>query len=105
MDAFSELLRRLGLDLTSLSNVLARVLNASIVRDGRRVTLTLAAGATEASARHGLGRSYQAALLEHADDALTGFHVLPPGGDSSTLVTVAVRAAPSSPVTLSLWVY
>lgn len=105
MDGLSELLRRLGLDLTALANVLGRITNASIVRDGRRVQLAFAPGATTATALHGLGRSYQAALLETADGPLDGFRCVPAGAGSDRVLTVAVATAPLTTVNLSCWVY
>lgn len=105
MDAFSDLLRRLGLDLTTLANQLATVLGHAIVRDARPITVTIAAGATSGSAPHGLGRPYQGAHVQWQSGALSGLYVAQPGGDSATLVTVGVSAAPVNATTVSLWVY
>ncbi len=100
-----ELLRRLGYDLSTFANVLGRVFKASLVVEGRRVPITLAAGATSASAPHGLGRVYQGAFVETQTAPLDGFYVLPAGADSATLLRVGVATAPVSDVRLSLWVY
>jgi hypothetical protein len=102
---FDDLLRRLGFDLSSMANALGALFQQSIVRDGRRRTGVLLAGQTTARIEHGLGRSYQAALLETADGPLDGFRCLPAGADSAQYVTVAVTTAPVANVTLSVWVY
>ena len=57
-----ELLRRLGLDLTSFSNRLRALFDSpsSLVQS---VTVTIAAGATTGTVEHGLGRAYRGAVI------------------------------------------
>lgn len=105
MDLMTDLLRRLGYDLATFANVLQVILRASLVTDGRRVRVVIAAGTTSAAVPHGLNRVYQGALVETQSAALDRFRVLPAGDDSATLLRVEVSSAPPTDVTLSMWCY
>lgn len=100
-----ELMRRLGLDLTSFANRL-RALFASPSALVEERTVTILAGATTGTAEHGFGRAYRGGVITSQSGAGAAYVVLPASAVSpSTQVTVGVLVAPVTDLTVNLWIY
>lgn len=98
---FSDLLTRIGMDVTALANTL-RELFLSPVWRGALVRVTILNGGTSATLQHGLGRAAQAAAVVASTAA--GSFVVDPVTSEDTL-TVRASSAVGADVTLTLWVF
>jgi hypothetical protein len=104
---FGELVRRLGLNLTSLANRL-RDLFASPSAVVTEKTVTILAGATTGAVEHGLGRAYRGGVITSQSGAGATYVLLPTSAsitNASTTVTVGVLVAPGADLTVNLWIY
>lgn len=103
MDAFSDALQRLALNVTSFANRLREVLDSpsSVMRP---VTVTILAGATTGTAEHGLGHGYQYGVIAGQSAAGDVYVLSPDGTTSATLLTVGITAAPVADITVSVLV-
>ena len=102
-DLFGELLRRIRLDVTSLSTLMLK-LSLYAPGKGRLVTFTLKSGQTSATALHKLSRAYQGGYVTGSATALA-LVLAPPGADADKSVTLLAATAPGADVVVTAWVF
>lgn len=105
---FETMLRSLGIDAITLTNVIRRLLLGPSVT-GYTITGTLLSGATSVSVNHGLGRVYQGAWVvsqdvDHHLSVMTPSAAVSAGDDPGKVVRLEA-AAPGVNVNFTMWVY
>lgn len=98
---FEQLLRAVNLDVGTLTTLLRRVIESTILR-GRLVSATILNGDTSATVPHGLGRAHLGGMVV-SQTAAASVYVEP--ADDTTTVTVTASAAVGADTTITLWVF
>jgi hypothetical protein len=99
-----ELLRKASLTVETAGALLRR-LSANPWLYGTEVTVTIPAGETFASVRHGLGRGMNGAVVVGATSADVAVSVDLPGADAETTVTVRLAAVQGSDFVVKVRAY
>lgn len=99
---FGDLLRRLRLDVSALSDALQSLIDSPIA-NGKLVRATMAASTSSVTVLHGLGRAANGALFVSLADTGRTYAVSPVTTVDS--VTVSASGSPSSDVEILLWVF
>lgn len=110
MPEFKELLRRLQLDLTGLSNLIRTLRDLPFVR-GRQINDVIPAADSVLKVSHGLGRAYTGAIVLYQSQTANPVIVFAPelsksaGIDITKQLVVGMTALNPGDTAFSLWVF